>query len=389
MKAGKPIMPSTLSADWDKPLMWAVLVLLAFGVVMVYSASIALAEADQHIGFHSTHFLVRQLTYVGLGLMVGWATFHVRLDVWQKYALPLFGLGALGLLLVLIPGVGKEVNGSRRWLSLLVFNLQPSEFMKFLVLLYAADYTVRKAAFMNSIKKGFVPMLIVMFLVGLLLLKEPDFGAFAVMTVITAAILFLGGMNWRLFLGLIVLLAIAFVLLVVLSPYRFNRLMWFWNPWADPFGKGYQLTHALIAFGHGGLWGLGLGGSVEKQLYLPEAHTDFLMAVIAEELGFVGVLATMGLFCFLVVRSFVIGQRAAAMERYFEALVAQGIGVWIAVQSLVNMGVNMGLLPTKGLTLPLLSYGGSSIVSNIMALAVLFRIDYETRQSLRHRGRSS
>lgn len=376
-----------LPDELDYPLLVAVLVLLSLGVVMVYSASIALAEADRHIGFQSGYFFTRQLIYVGVGLMVGWASFHVRLDIWKKYALPLFGLGALGLLLVLIPGLGKEVNGSRRWLSLGVFNLQPSEFMKILVLLYAADYTSRKAAFMHSVKKGFVPLFLVMLVVGMLLLKEPDFGAFAVMTVIAGSILFLGGMNWRLFLGLSVLLGIAFVLMVVLSPYRFNRLVWFWNPWADPFGKGYQLTHALIAFGHGGLWGLGLGGSIEKQLYLPEAHTDFLMAVIAEELGFAGVLVTIGIFCFLVARAFVIGRRAASMERYFEALVAQGVGVWMAVQSLVNMGVNMGLLPTKGLTLPLLSYGGSGIVANIMALAILFRIDFEGRQRLRHRGK--
>ncbi len=381
----RPNVMHTPQPDLDMPLMWTVLALLTFGVVMVYSASIALAEADRHIGYRSGYFFLRQLAYVGLGLAAGWAAFHVRLEMWQKYALPLFGLGALGLLLVLVPGIGKEVNGSRRWLSLVVFNLQPSEFMKFLVLLYAADYTSRKAALMHSLKKGFFPLFVVMFLVGMLLLKEPDFGAFAVMTVVAGSILFLGGMDWRLFLGLVILLSISFVLLIVLSPYRFNRLMWFWNPWADPFGKGYQLTHALIAFGHGGLWGLGLGASVEKQLYLPEAHTDFLMAVIAEELGFVGVLVTMGLFCFLVMRTFVIGRRAASMERYFEALVAQGIGVWIAAQSLVNIGVNMGLLPTKGLTLPLLSYGGSGIVANIMALAVLFRIDYETRQSMRHR----
>ncbi|NDU86975.1 MAG: putative lipid II flippase FtsW [Ferrovum sp.] len=378
---------SEVQAEFDVPLLWVVLTLLAFGVVMVYSASIASAEADRHIGFRSGYFFLRQLLFVGVALAVGWAAFQVRLEIWQKYALPCFGLGALALLLVLIPGLGREVNGSRRWLSLAGFNLQPSEFMKFFVLLYAADYTARKAAFMHSLKKGFLPMSVVMFGVGLLLLKEPDFGAFAVMTAITGSILFLGGLNWRLFLSLVVILSVAFVLLIVLSPYRFNRLVWFWNPWADPFGKGYQLTHALIAFGHGGLWGLGLGGSIEKQLYLPEAHTDFLMAVIAEELGFWGVLATIGLFCFVVIRAFSIGSRAAAMERYFEALMAQGVGVWFAVQSLVNIGVNMGLLPTKGLTLPLLSYGGSGIVANVMALALLFRIDFETRQKMKRHGR--
>ena len=377
---------NAVQSEFDLPLLWAIMTLLAFGMVMVYSASIASAEADRHLGFRSTYFFVRQSLYVGAALLAGWAAFQVPLERWKRYALPLFGVGALGLLLVLIPGVGKEVNGSRRWLSFLGFNLQPSEFMKFFVLVYAADYTARKAAVMHDLKKVFLPMLIVMFLVGLLLLKEPDFGAFVVMIGIAGAILFLGGFDGKWFLFLMVLLAVAFALLIVLSPYRFNRLIWFWNPWADPFGKGYQLTHALIAFGHGGLWGLGLGASVEKQLYLPEAHTDFLMAVIAEELGFLGVLVTLGLFSFLIVRAFSIGRRAASMERYFEALLAQGVGVWFALQSLVNMGVNMGLLPTKGLTLPLLSYGGSGIVANVVTLAVLLRIDYETRQKMMRRG---
>ncbi|MBW8067008.1 MAG: cell division protein FtsW, partial [Ferrovum sp.] len=277
-------------SEFDLPLLWTIMTLLAFGMVMVYSASIASAEADRHLGFRSTYFFFRQSLYVGVALLAGWAAFQVPLERWKRYALPLFGVGALGLLLVLVPGLGKEVNGSRRWLSFLGFNVQPSEFMKFFVLVYAADYTARKAAVMHDLKKVFLPMLIVMFLVGLLLLKEPDFGAFVVMIGVAGAILFLGGFDGKWFVFLMILLAIAFALLIVLSPYRFNRLIWFWNPWADPFGKGYQLTHALIAFGHGGLWGLGLGASVEKQLYLPEAHTDFLMAVIAEELGFLGVL---------------------------------------------------------------------------------------------------
>ena len=375
--------PRLLRSEYDLTLLWTVLALLALGVVMVYSASIATAEADRHVGYRSSYYFVRQLLFVGLSLGAGFVVFQIKVDVWQKWAPYLFGVGLLGLILVLIPGLGHEVNGSRRWLSLPILNLQPSEFMKFFVLLYAADYTVRKAAFMHSLKRGFVPMFMVMVLVGALLLREPDFGALAVMTAIAAAILFLGGLNWRLFLFLMVILAVSFVLLVVLSPYRFNRLIWFWNPWADPFGKGYQLTHALIAFGRGGWLGVGLGASVEKQLYLPEAHTDFLLAVIAEELGLVGVVLTIGLFVFVVWRAFAIGNRAASMERYFAALTAQGIGVWIAVQTIVNMGVNMGLLPTKGLTLPLLSYGGSGMMTNVVALALLLRIDYESRQMMR------
>ncbi|MBU6468968.1 MAG: putative lipid II flippase FtsW [Betaproteobacteria bacterium] len=378
--------PKLLRSEYDIALLWTILALLAIGVIMVYSASIVSAESDRHTGYHSSYYFIRQLVYVGAATMAAIIAFQIKVETWQRIAPFLFfAVGLPMLLLVLIPGLGKEVNGSRRWLSLIIFNLQPSEFMKFLVVLYAADYTVRKAAFMHSLTKGFFPMGLVMILVGYLLLKEPDFGALVVMTAITASILFLGGLNWRLFVILMLLLSVAFVFLVVMSPYRFNRLIWFWNPWADPFGKGYQLTHALIAFGHGGWFGVGLGASVEKQLYLPEAHTDFLMAVIAEELGFIGVLFTLALFIFLVWRSFAIGRRAAALGNHFGALVAQGVGVWIAVQTIVNVGVNMGMLPTKGLTLPLLSYGGSGIMSNLLALAVLMRIDYELRVSPRSR----
>jgi cell division protein FtsW len=292
-------------------------------------------------------------------------------------------LGVLLLLLVLIPGIGKEVNGSQRWLSLGMFNLQPSELMKLLVLLYAADYTVRKAALMHSFRKGFLPMLIVMLLVGGLLLREPDFGAFVVITVIAMGVLFLGGMNWKLFAVLIMLLIIGFVLLIWSSPYRLQRVMGFMDPWADPYGKGYQLSHALIAFGRGEWFGVGLGASVEKLLYLPEAHTDFLLAVIAEELGFAGVIAVIALFGWLTWRAFAIGNQAARLERYFSALVAQGVGLWIGAQAAINMGVNMGVLPTKGLTLPLLSFGGSGIVANCCALAILLRVDYENRQMMK------
>jgi cell division protein FtsW len=292
-------------------------------------------------------------------------------------------LGVLLLLVVLIPGVGKEVNGSQRWLSLGMFNLQPSELMKLLVVLYAADYTVRKAALMHSFRKGFLPMLMVMLLVGGLLLREPDFGAFVVITVIAMGVLFLGGMNWKLFAALITLLIIGFVLLIWSSPYRLQRVMGFMDPWSDPFGKGYQLSHALIAFGRGEWFGVGLGASVEKLFYLPEAHTDFLLAVIAEELGLAGVIAVIALFAWLTWRALAIGNQAARLERCFSALVAQGVGLWIGAQAAINMGVNMGVLPTKGLTLPLLSFGGSGIVANCCALAILLRVDYENRQMMK------
>jgi len=285
--------------------------------------------------------------------------------------------------LVLIPGIGREVNGARRWLNLGAFNVQPSEIMKLAVVLYAADYTVRKHAVLKNFKRGLLPMLGVMLVIAWLLLREPDFGAFVVIAVTTFGILFLGGMSGRHFSALLGMLGVGFVALVLSSPYRMQRIFGFMDPWSDPFGKGYQLSHALIAFGRGEWLGVGLGASVEKLHYLPEAHTDFLLAVIAEELGLAGVALVIALFGWIVLRAFAIGRQAALRERHFTALVAQGIGIWIGFQALINMGVNMGLLPTKGLTLPLMSFGGSGLLTNCVAIAVLIRIDWENRQLAR------
>jgi cell division protein FtsW len=370
-------------AEFDRIVVWLSVLLLGLGLVMVYSASIAIAEAGRGTGHQQTYYLLRHAAFVALSVVMGAVAFQFPIRFWQQAAPYLFVLGLVLLALVLVPGIGREVNGARRWLPLVVFNLQPSELMKVFAVLYAADYTVRKAAFMHSLRKGFLPMFVVMFIAGALLLKEPDFGAFAVITVIAMGILFLGGMNWKLFAGLIVMLVAAFLALILLSPYRMQRVIGFMDPWADPYGKGYQLSHALIAFGRGEWFGVGLGGSVEKLFYLPEAHTDFLLAVIAEELGFVGVLAIAIMFAWIVQRAFAIGRRAALQERYFAALVAQGIGLWIGVQALINMGVNMGVLPTKGLTLPLLSFGGSAIAATCVALAILLRVDWEGRQITR------
>ncbi len=287
------------------------------------------------------------------------------------------------LVLVLIPGVGREVNGARRWLNLDVATMQPSELMKLAVVLYAADYTVRKHAVLKNFKRGLLPMLGVMLVVAWLLLREPDFGAFVVVAVTAFGVLFLGGMNGRHFVALVGMLAAGFAVLVLSSPYRMQRIFGFMDPWSDPFGRGYQLSHALIAFGRGEWLGVGLGASIEKLHYLPEAHTDFLLAVIAEELGLAGVVVVIALFAWIVLRAFAIGRQAAARERYFHALVAQGIGIWIGFQALINMGVNMGLLPTKGLTLPLMSFGGSGLIVNCVAIAVLLRIDWENRQLAR------
>lgn len=368
------------SSPYDQGLLWTVLILLGIGLVMVYSASIAIAEADKVVGHNSHYYLVRQAIFVVISLAAALVVFNIPISWWQKMAPYLFLFGMALLILVLIPGIGRVVGGSRRWLSLFVINLQPSELMKLFSAMYVADYSVRKAALMNSFTRGFLPVLVVMLLVGGLLLREPDFGAFAVIAAISISILWLGGINGRIFAGLIVLLVVGFIFLIWSSPYRLERVIGFMDPWADPYGKGYQLSHALIAFGRGEWFGVGLGASVEKLLYLPEAHTDFLLAVIAEELGFIGVLAVIGLFVWIVLRSFAIAKEAIANERYFAALLSQGLGVWIGVQGIINMGVNMGVLPTKGLTLPLLSFGGSGILANCIAMAILMRIDFENRR---------
>jgi cell division protein FtsW len=374
------VRPRGQLAEYDQGLVWAAILLLGLGLVMVYSASIAIAEGSRVTGHQPMYYLLRQALFVAVGIAMSVAAFQVPLRLWQQAAPYLFLIGAGLLTLVLLPGVGREVNGSQRWISLYFVTVQPSELMKLAAVLYAADYTARKAAHMDSFRKGFLPMLVVMLVVGWLLLREPDFGAFVVITVIAMGILFLGGMNWKLFAGLFALLLVGFMLLILASPYRLQRVAGFMDPWADSYGTGYQLSHALIAFGRGEWLGVGLGASVEKLFYLPEAHTDFLLAVIAEELGFVGVAAIIAAFTWIVTRAFMIGRRAASLERYFSALVAQGIGLWIGVQAIINIGVNTGMLPTKGLTLPLVSFGGSALVTTCCALAVLLRVDWESRQ---------
>lgn len=370
-------------SDYDELLVWLVIGLMSIGLVMVYSASIATAEANKFTNHQATYYLMRHAIFVGIGLIAGVVAFQMPVRGWQKLSPWLFLSGVALLMLVLIPGIGKVVYGSRRWLSLVVFNLQPSELMKLFAVLYAADYTVRKGNVGHLFQKAFVPMFIVMGVVGALLLLEPDMGAFVVILGIAMSILWLGGFNLKVFVGLIIALPLAFAALILSSEYRMKRVVGFMDPWSDPYGKGYQLSHALIAFGRGEWTGVGLGGSVEKLFYLPEAHTDFLMAVIAEELGFLGVLAVLALFAWFIARAYQIGRQAAFHERHFAALVAQGIAVWIGIQAMINIGVNMGVLPTKGLTLPFLSFGGSGVVVNCVAVAILLRIDYENRRLLR------
>jgi cell division protein FtsW len=371
--------------EYDRSLAWAALLLMMMGMVMVYSASIATAEASRYTGANAAFFLVRHAVFLGVALAAALVVFLVPLRVWQKGA-PLAFLASVALLvLVLVPGIGREVNGARRWLDLGAITVQPSELVKLAAVLYAADYTVRKHAVLKSFRRGLLPMLAVMMFVSWLLLREPDFGALVVIAVTAFGILFLGGMNGRHFTALVAMLALGFALLVLTSEYRMQRIFGFMDPWTDPFGRGYQLSHALIAFGRGEFLGVGLGASVEKLFYLPEAHTDFLLAVIAEELGFVGVAVVIALFGWVVLRAFAIGRQAALRDRHFAALTAQGIGIWIGLQALINMGVNMGLLPTKGLTLPFMSFGGTGLVANSVALALLLRIDWECRQLARGR----
>ncbi|MBP0622831.1 putative lipid II flippase FtsW [Cupriavidus consociatus] len=371
--------------EYDQPLLWVAIVLLALGLVMVFSASIALPDSPRYANYRESHFLVRHAFALFIGLSVGLVAFQVPVKVWDRYAPKLFIVALILLVIVLVPFVGKGVNGARRWIPLGVMNFQPSELMKLAVVLYAANYTVRKQEWMQTVAKGFLPMGVAVVVVGMLLLLEPDMGAFLVIAAVAMGILFLGGINGKLFAGLVGVAVGAFALLITASPWRRERIFAYLSPWeeSNALGKAYQLTHSLIAFGRGEWTGVGLGGSIEKLHYLPEAHTDFILAVIGEEFGFIGVLVVIVLFYWLVRRAFNIGRTALQLDRTFAGLVAKGIGVWIGWQTFINMGVNLGLLPTKGLTLPLVSYGGSGILMNCVALAILLRIDYENRVLMR------
>ena len=376
-------------SDFDLALIWVIVALLAWGLVMVYSASIALPDNPKFARYAHTHFLTRHLLSLAVAFIAALIAFQIPMAKWEKLA-PWLLLASLVLLVaVLIPGIGKGVNGARRWIALGVMNFQPSELAKLAVLLYAADYMVRKMDVKEHFFRAVAPMGAAVALIGVLLLAEPDMGAFMVIAVIAMGILFLGGVNARMFFLIAAILLVAFVLMIALSEWRRERIFAYLDPWSEKhaLGKGYQLSHSLIAFGRGQIFGVGLGGSVEKLHWLPEAHTDFLLAVIGEEFGLVGVLAIVTLFFWLTRRVMHIGRQAIALDRVFAGLVAQGVGVWIGFQAFINMGVNLGALPTKGLTLPFMSYGGSAILMNLVAVAIVLRIDYENRQ-LMHGGRA-
>jgi len=371
--------------EYDQPLVWVVVLLMLFGMVMVYSASIALPDSPKfaYLGGKNSYFVLRQAMFIAVSLVFGLFAFRVPVAVWQRFAPLMFVITLIMLAIVLVPGLGVSVNGARRWLPMRIG--QPSEIMKVVAVLYAADFTVRKQQYMHKLTKGFMPMAAAMALVGVLLLLEPDLGAFGVIVCISMGILFLGGFNMIWFGGIGAVLVLVFSTIIALSPFRRARMFAYMNPWEEgnALDKAYQLTHSLIAFGRGEIFGVGLGGSVEKLHYLPEAHTDFIMAVIGEELGLVGVVVVIGLFYWLVKRAFDIGRQAIALEQHFAGLAAKGIGIWLGVQVFINMGVNLGLLPTKGLTLPLMSYGGSGLMFNCVGLAILLRIDYENRVRMR------
>ena len=348
---------------FDRTLVCVVVALLALGLVMVYSASVALPDNPKFARYAPAYFLSRHIMFMAIA----------------------FVAALLLLVIVLVPFIGKGVNGARRWIPLGIMSFQPSELTKLAIAMYAAGYMVRRMDVKENFVRAVVPMAISIAVVGLLLLAEPDMGAFLVIATIAMGILFLGGVNGRMFLLITAILIGAFVLMITFSEWRRERIFAYLNPWDERYtlGKAYQLSHSLIAFGRGEIFGQGLGSSVEKLHYLPEAHTDFLLAVIGEELGFVGVACVIVAFFWLARRLFHIGRQAIALDRVFAGLFAQGIGIWVGGQAFINMGVNLGVLPTKGLTLPLMSYGGSAIVMNLVALAIVIRVDIENRQLMR------
>ncbi|MBD3669368.1 MAG: putative lipid II flippase FtsW [Gammaproteobacteria bacterium] len=359
---------------FDMPLFWALLFIIGLGMVMVASASID--TADRRLG-EPLYYLIRQSVFVGIGLSLAYAILRLDLEFWQRSgaSLLLFGF----VLLILVPIIGREVNGSVRWLHVGPFNVQPSELFKLFMIIYVADYMARRIDEVQNTAAGFLKPMVLLAAAGVLLLLEPDFGAAAVLGATVMGMLFLGGVRLRLFGLLLLVVGLLVAGLILSAPYRVERLTAFMNPWADPFNSGFQLTQALIAVGQGGWFGAGLGGSIQKLFYLPEAHTDFLFAVTAEELGLVGSMMVIAVYSFITWRIMLIGRRAHEAGKLFHSFLAYGIGLWFGMQAFINIGVNMGVLPTKGLTLPLMSYGGSSIVVMCMAMAIVLRVDFETR----------
>lgn len=368
----------------DYGVLFVVFSLMLLGCLMVFSASISLGDSPKyHISEH--YFFVRHVISLVEALFGAYIVWHIPMKAWKKMAFPFFLFGLFLLGAVFIPGIGKSTNGACRWIPLGLFNLQVTEVMKIAVLIYAADFTVRKQNYMHSVKKGLLPMLLVMGLVGFLVLKEPDLGAYVMMLAISMGILFLGGINLTVFIMVLVGVLGLLVFMIFAASWRAARFFAYLDPWeiSNAQGKAYQLSHSLIAFGRGESWGVGLGDAIEKQHYLPEAHTDFILAIVGEELGFAGVMLILVLLFWLVKRAIEIGRTAIHLEHIFSGLVAEGIGIWIGVQTFINVGVASGLLPTKGLTLPFISFGGSAIMAVTAAVAILLRVDYENKVTMK------
>lgn len=362
---------------YDVSLLWMIVLMTSFSLMMVYSASIAYAGHD---GGSKYFYLLRQASFLAAGGLFAWLAAKMPLSLWKKLT-PFILFGSL-LLLVAVLFLGREINGAKRWIHLGPINLQPTEMFKLAIILYLSSFFTRRAEILKQFKKVWFAGIPVGVGLGLIML-EPDFGSFVVVSVVAVSLLFLAGLPFRWFLAVVAIGLVAMVLLVLIEPYRVARVTSFLDPWQDPLGKGYQLTHSLMAMGRGGWLGVGLGASLEKRFYLPEAHTDFILAVIGEEFGFVGVLVLIFCYVWLVLRAFSIGKQARDLERFFGAFVAKGIGVWLGIQSFFNIGVNIGLLPTKGLTLPLMSYGGSAVMVMLLCMGLLMRVDYENRRVMR------
>jgi cell division protein FtsW len=370
---------------FDQTLLAVVGALIALGVVMVYSASVAMPDNPKFVHYSQAYFLQRQVLALGVAFVAALAAVQVPISFWEKQAPVIFLVSLMLLVLVLVPGIGKVVNFSRRWIPLGIMNFQPSELAKLAIALYAANYMVRRMDTRENFFRAVTPMVVAVAFVGVLLMREPDMGAFIVVATVALGILFLGGVNARMFFLMAVVIVATAAIYLYFDDLRRERILAYLDPWNPKYaqGKGYQLTHSLIAIGRGEIFGQGLGASVEKLHYLPEAHTDFLLAVIGEELGFAGVAVVIVLFFWLTRRIFLIGRQAIALDRVFAGLMCQGIGTWMGFQAFINMGVNLGLLPTKGLTLPLMSYGGSAILMNLVALALVLRVDIENRALMR------
>ncbi len=361
----------------DVSLLWMIILMTAFSLLMIYSASIAYAAAE---GGDQFSFLYKQAGFIVLGVIVCGVISLFKMAAWKKFMPWYFAL--CGILLIVVLGVGREINGATRWIHIGPVNLQPTEMFKLAAVLYLASLFTRKAEVLQSVKKIIKPGSLLV--VGLILIMaQPDFGSFVVIIGIIMGMLFLAGFPWKYFAMMVVMVLIGMGALILAAPYRMARMAGFLNPWEDPLGKGYQLTHSLMAIARGEWLGVGLGASLEKRFYLPEAHTDFIFAVIGEEFGFLGMCVLVFCYGWLVVRAFSIGKQARDLDLIFSAYVANGIGIWIGIQSFFNIGVNIGILPTKGLTLPLMSYGGSAVVIMLVCMTLLLRIDYENRQKMR------